>query len=263
MREREALEYLAENLSGYEQIPTDESDSMLISLASSSKVVSLEDFQPAPNRIKQSASLFSCQSFCDYVNRFKLDGTSVYLNVDARKFAAVIDHHNPDKPSWGSHRATFAPKVSLEWNAWTRIHKQPLNQVELAQFIEEMLDSIVDPEPNTMLKAALDFQSNESLVLGSTTNLDDGSTKFNFTKDNVNKSVTFPHRIKIAIPLHENEIRETLEGRIRYRTNSEGVLTFVFSFVRDPRAIQRDALIMLADKIRADTKGLAQYEGAL
>ncbi len=130
-------------------------------------------------------------------------------------------------------------------------------------FIEENLDAITTPEPNTMLKAALDFQSNENLTLKSATNLNDGSSRFTFTKDNASQTVEFPHRIKLTIPLHSNEEARELEGRIRYRTNSDGVLVFTFSFVQNPETIQRDAMLRLAETIRAETKDIYQYEGQL
>lgn len=263
MLTQEALKYLYENLQGHQYIAAEDAVSDLISLPNSSNIESLEQFQAAPNRIKQKANLFSCASFCEYVNRFKADSTSIYLNVDGGSFSAVIDHHDNDAPAWGSHRASFSPKLSQEWRAWNGIHKKQLSQLELAHFIEENLDGISEPAPNEMLKAALDFESNESLALGSATNLDDGSTRFTFQKENVTKNVTFPHRIKLFIPLHENEDRQTLDARIRYRTTGDGVLIFTFSFVKDPRAIERDALLLLADKIRTDTEGLHQYEGAL
>ena len=268
MFDKDALGYLQANLVGHRPVQaSDDVSSFLVGVASNSKIESLEQFQDAPNRIKQKAKLFSCESFCSYVNRFRDNATTVYLNVDAGRFAAVLDHHDSDKgeqlPAWCDHRATYEPKQSLEWKAWVGIHKKPMSQTELAMFIEEQLDSINKPEPNEMLKAALDFQSNESLVLGSTTNLDDGSTRFSFTKDNVTKNVTFPHRVQIYIPLHENESRDLLELRVRYRTNSDGVLTFIVSFVKDPNVIQRDALLALQRKIEELVPDVSQYEGTL
>ena len=268
MIDKDALAYLQANLVGHRHLVTNDNiASSLVELAGNSKIESLEQFQDAPNRIKQKAKLFSCESFCSYVNRFRDEATTVYLNVDAGRFAAVLDHHDSDAgnqlPAWCDHRAIYEPKQSLEWGAWTGIHKRPMSQTELAMFIEEQLDSIAKPEPNEMLKAALDFQSNESLVLGSTTNLDDGSTRFSFTKDNVTKNVTFPHRVQIWIPLHENEARNLLDLRVRYRTNSDGVLTFIVSFVKDPNVIQRDALLALQRKIEELVSDVSQYEGTL
>jgi len=259
----EAIRNLVQLIRGHHPVmtPPDLGCAELVSLPSGMKIESLESFQSAPNAIRQKVSLYSCASFCEYVNRFKQDGSTVYLNVDGGSFVAVLDHDEPDAPAWRAHKATFAPKKSLEWMAWMSIHKKSITQVELAHHIEERLDDISVPEPNVMLQAALEFQSNERLALASSTNLDNGGTRFTFKKDNVAKSVEFPHRIKIRIPVFENEDMIEMDARVRYRTDGDGVLQFSFSFVRDPSTILRSALVSLADEIRAETAGLHHYEG--
>lgn len=262
MFDKEALAYLDAHLNGHEEIEADYA-SRLLALPRDSQIVSLENYQKAPNRIQQKVTLLSCVSFCAYVNRFKNESSSVYLNAADGKFEAVLDHHAAGEPSWASHRAGFKPKQSMEWQAWAQMHRQKVTQLELAEFVEEMLDTIIDPAPNVMLKAALDFQSNESLTLASSQSLDDGATRFNFAKDNVNKSVTFPHRIKVGIPLFENEQPQELEARIRYRTSGEGALTFTIAFVKDPRAILRDAMLDIAKNIMEGTVDIFHYEGSI
>lgn len=259
----EALKFLATNLKSHAPIESTDAESQLLALPPGASIASLENYQASPNRIHSSVTLKSCRSFNDYVNRFKSDSTSIYLDVDGGSFTAIIDHHDKDAPAWCSHRAKFAPKLSREWRTWKLVNGEKLSQLQLAHFIEENLDDIVTPEPNEMLAAALEFESNEKLAFGSAINLDDGSTKFTFQKDNAVKSVKFPHRITISIPLHENENCETLDARVRYRTNSDGVLVFTISLVRDPDKIVRYALNDIAEKIRAGTVDLHQYEGSL
>lgn len=262
MLDESALRFLREHISGFERIPSD-SVSALIALPKDSRVQSLEEFQPQPNAIKQTPSFFSCQSFCDYINRFKNEDSTVYLNVDGGKFSAVLDHHGAESPQWGRHKATFEPKLSLEWESWRAIHRKQMTQIDLAHFIEERLDDIVVPEPNTMLKAALDFQANENLALASSVNLDDGGVRFTFQKDNASQNVVFPHRVKIRIPIHENEIPVELEVRVRYKADGNGALRFTCSFVKNPDLVVRSALLTLAAKIRETTENLHHYEGAL
>jgi uncharacterized protein YfdQ (DUF2303 family) len=258
-----ALQFLKDNLHGHEKVDSPVATSDLVVITQTSKIVSLEEFQEQPNQIKQSPSLFSCASFCQYINRFAAEDSTVYLDVDKGRFTAVLDHHGSDEPRWCRHKATFAPKQSLEWTSWRGVHKKPQSQLDLAQFIEERIDDISSPEPNKVLQAALDFQANEKLALGSHQNLDSGTLRFTFTKDNAARNVDFPHRIKIAIPLHENEERQELEVRIRYRVDGNGALAFTVSFVKNPDALMRAALVKLASTIRQGTGDLAHYEGAL
>lgn len=263
MLSRESLEFLYEKLHGFHRVETIASQSDLLALPPGTKLASLEEFQDSPNRIRQRPQLLSCDSFCAYINRFKDAGTSVYLDVDGGNFHAVLDHPDADAPAWRDHTASYSPALSLQWKAWLWAHKKPMTQIDLAQFIEERLDDITLPEPSVMLKAVLEFQSNEKLTLGSTNNLDDGSVNFNFSKDNVNKTVTFPHRFKLEIPIHENEEKVLLDARMRYRTSSEGLLSFTVSLVQEPLMIQRTATLRMASHIRSLVKDCALYEGRI
>lgn len=261
--EREALQFLKDNLEQFKFLVAEDSASELVALSVNTKIESLEQYQEKPNRIKRQVKMLSCDSFTNYINRFKNAETSVYLDVDQGKFGAMLDHYGTDSPSWCDHAVGFEPKLSLEWAAWCNINDQKLSQLDLAHFIEGNLNDIVKPEPNVMLKAALKFQSNENLAFSSAMNLDDGSVKFNFTKDNVSKSLTFPHRIMIRIPVHENQDQLELELRVRYKTSTEGVLSFKMSLVESPRKIERDALLTLAEIISSNTEDLRQYEGSM
>lgn len=263
MFDQAALQYLLEGHEPYVFVQQDELPSDVVAVREGVRLESLERFQEMPDRIKATAELASSDSFCAYINRFKGKDTSIYINVDDGRFAAFLDHYGMDSPAWCGHVAQFAPKKSLDWIAWNKIHEEWLGQVPFAVLIEQLLYTIHEPEPNVVLKAALDFQANEKLVLGSTQNLDDSTVRFNFQKENANKSVTFPHRLKLRLAVHENEEKQLFDGRVRYRASAEGVLTFKFSFVKDPRAIERDAMLLLAEKTKAATEGLAHYEGNL
>jgi len=261
--DKTALEYLRDHLQLYRQLEGEiEVESTLLALPNDVQLESLERFQDHPNSIKQAANLHSVSSFCAYINRFGNPDTSIYLDVDHGSFAAVLDHHGQE-PAWCKHRATLAPKLSLEWNAWKNIHRKSIGQVTLAHFIEERINDITEPEPGEVLGAALQFQANENLALGSSHNLDDGSVRFTFTKDNTSKTVDFPHRIKIIIPIHENETPNELEARIRYKIDGDGALVFVVSLVKDPSMVVRDELLRLAEEIRKDTEDKHVYEGSI
>jgi len=263
-----ALRYLQDHLEHFKEIENAFSESTVVVLPEGAKLASLENYQVAPNRVTQHPQLVSSDSFVEYVNRFKQsesevgeETTTIYMNIDAGAFLGVIDHHSKSNPAWCSHCVTFKPRVSLEWEAWKAVHGQKLSQLDLAHFIEANLADIIEPEANEMLASALKFEAVENMTLGSAQNLDDGSVKFNFTKENANATVTFPHRMTIVIPLHENEALISIDVRVRYKTTSDGVLTFTMSMVENPRKIERDALVRLANDIKAGTDGVPVYEG--
>ena len=244
------------------ELPSMEAVSELMLRHQNYTLEDLERFQERPNRIKQKQELLSCDSFCEYVNAFKNDNTVVYLDLGSGAFKAVIDHYGKDDPSWQSHTATFEPTESLQWKAWRGIHKKAKGQIEFAEFIEDSADDIQIPEPNGVLKAAIEFQDTAKLAMTSVQNLDNGAFNFRFTKENVAREVAFPHRITIGIPVYENEPIRQIEARIRYRASPEGVLSFTLSFVTDPDIILRKEIEKLAEKIKQELSGVSLYVGA-
>ena len=263
MFSKEALQHLTDHSTPFVDVSAKDSKSQLLAHPSSVSISSLERFQPRPNRISQALSLASVASFCEYIERFGCGDTSIFLDVERGHFHAALDYHGQGAPRWVQHKAVFNPQVSLQWRKWYGIHNNPINQVALAHFIEANINDIVEPEPGQVLLAALDFQANEKLALGSSMSLDDGSVKFSFTKDNVVKNVTFPHRIRIEIPIYENEGKTSLEVRIRYKLDGDGALVFIVSLVRDPLSILRAELLDIAQIIREDCAGKHVYEGNL
>lgn len=262
MFDKEALQYLLSRAAPYSEVQNP-LDLDLVTVAPGHTLRDLEEFQKAPNRIRAKVALASSESFCAYINRFKGEQSTVYLDVANGVFESVLDHHGENDPHWCQHRATFQPKKAKEWVTWTNVHDEWLTQDTLARLVERLLHTIHEPVPSVVLKAALDFQTVEKMTYGSAKNLDDGTVSFTFTKDNATKNVKFPHRITLLLSVHENEKPLSLEGRIRYKTDGNGALGFQFSFVRDPETIERDALLELAAKTKSATKGLAHYEGRL
>lgn len=257
----EAIEKLLNRLTPYEELDSNVDNSRLLVVSNDHKIESLERFQAAPNRIKRKPQLASCKSFCEYVNRFKTEGTSVYLNKKGGQFVAAIDHHGPESPSWQDHIAEFAPAPSLQWQAWSGINRRPLSQTSFAEFIEDHLDDIETPAANEVLKSALDFQDTKNVTVASAQNLDNGAIRFHFTKENGSADVTFPHRIWLSIPIIENEDHRHIEARIRYKVSSEGILTFTMGFVKGVDVLMNEELETITTQIQEQVDGPHFYAG--
>lgn len=260
MFDREALQYLIHACMPREV--TDVSGKPIMTLPEGVRIESLERFQEFPDGIKESVTLTSSGSFCEYINRFAQEHPVIFTDVKKCAFVAILDYHQgPRAPQWCRFRASFNPSHSYEWQEWSRIHDKWLPQLDFAQFVEQMLNSIESPEPVDILKAALDFQSAQQLTVGSAQNLDNGDVRFVFQKENASKTVTFPHRIMLGMPIFEHEDARMIDGRIRHRVSNEGVLSFKFSFVLSPVQILREAMQSLSEDIRANTPSFAYYEG--
>jgi len=249
----DAIKYLR-SLSGYTTVTeeTDSYPSKIIAMSEKSRTESLERFQERPNRIEHTATLVSSGAFIDYVNRFKGPSTSIYLDIfgDYPSFSALLDHHDPKAPSWNKHRAVFAPKVSLEWKAWTALHNGgAIDQAGLVAFMEDHANDLHEPSPAAMLTAVQQFEAVETHKYNSAINLDNGNMQLTYVKDGGQRKVTFPHTLDLYIPMLENEDKVFVQGRLRYKTR-EGSIAFMFQLKQDPERLMRDAVRALGEEIK-------------
>lgn len=265
----DALKYIR-SLEGVSDVttPGERYPSAVVAVPEKSRLASLEEFQALPNRIKHTAVLVSSAAFSAYVNRFKGPESSIYLDIFGDEdeaqpvFAAVLDHHGA-QPAWNSHVAVFKPKLSLEWVAWTELHKNgPITQAELLAFFEDHANDLATPSPAQMLTALSKFEQVEKHRYESGVNLDNGNVQLVFVKEGNQRKVEFPHAIQLAIPVLENEEPRLLEGRIRFRT-LEGSVRFTFQFKQDPERVRRDALRQLSKDIKGECQNVHFYEGVV
>lgn len=270
--DKEALAYLAAAATATIKAGEHGMTSDALVIPKEGQLRSLEEFKPAPDAIRADPRLQSSASFIDYVKRFITSETSVYLDLRGAPkgdfgrevpahFMAVLDHHGRGAPAWGRHRATFVPDLSLEWNAWRGLHDGgQIAQRALIAFIEDHFTDIVTPDSTAVLNAVQKFELVEKHTYESQQNLDNGNVALTFIKASVPKTVEFPHRLTIAVPVYENEAITQLVLRLRFEA-SEGALRFRAQFVQDPERTQRNALRVIAQRIREGLAGAQMYEG--
>lgn len=108
-----------------------------------------EYIMAAPRRREGTALLEDPKAFIDLVNRHK-DPDSVLFacaRLTEPSVTAVLDYHKKDhSPRFGEHRAHYAFPHSDEWKAWFGRNKRDLNQKQFAEFIEDRLMDLADPE---------------------------------------------------------------------------------------------------------------------
>ncbi|MCI7353071.1 MAG: DUF2303 family protein [[Actinobacillus] rossii] len=106
-------------------------------------VKSLEHLQKAPNRIRQAVTVSTAKSLIDYVNKFKITGTSIFCDLDKLTVKTIFDYHaNSQEARWGDHTASYTCPHSKDWNAWIGKNKNAMGQIEFAQFIENNIHCV-------------------------------------------------------------------------------------------------------------------------
>lgn len=145
----------------------------------------LDEYLPAPERMRGRAQFTEIQSLAEYVNRYKRPETIIYID-DRNKLQPVIevvfDDHQPEAqhlrgpnyvftetaepdgtitsgglqrlpqaapesalPGWRDFRAEYPFPLTPEWKAWVDVSTKWLDQAQLATFLEDHVLEVVDP----------------------------------------------------------------------------------------------------------------------
>lgn len=221
------------------------------------KIADLEDYLPAPRRIRQKQVFRSIDSFIEYVGRFSTETTVVFADEQQTRLTAVLDYHqSPESPSWCSHVATYECPFSKEWQAWISYDGKNIEQSEFAEFLEERAQDVVTPTGAELLEIALKFKVIRKACFGSAPRLQTGEFQFQYNEENQKGTVELPEDITIGIaPFHNGEKYE-VKARLR-----EGRLTLSYRLVEPHRFVEH-AFRELITKVDSALENVSVYEAA-
>lgn len=223
------------------------------------KLESLEKLLPEPQRISRSVTAHDVTGLIAYTNAFKTEKTAAFCSpVQKPSIVVRLDDHQPGQPSRGTHSVTFNCATTTEWTTWTNGDKKQMDQITFAEFIENNLREITDPNGADMLTMVLNFKDCGSADFKSAVRLSDGRMQFQFIeKDNATEA-RFPETLKLAVPVFEGQpVRYEGKAKLRYRVLREEGLKLWYELDR-PDLILRTAYADLLAHVEAQT-GLSIY----
>lgn len=196
------------------------------------EVTELTHLRESPQRIQTAVVLLSIGSFTDYVEKYRSECSAVFADRTALRIKAVLDYHRrADTPKWGQHVARLSVKLSRQLVEWKGNSKKWMTQAQFAEFIEDHVIDIHEPNGSTMLSIAGQLDVHKKETFRSGVRLQNGDIDLAWkTETNEQGSTKVPSKFVIAVPLFESsEARDVLEATLRYRIE-EGKLSFHFHF---------------------------------
>jgi len=217
----------------------------------------LESTLPVPTRKRARVSLTNAQSFIDFVNLHREASTHLYGDPDKGTFVAVFDDNSEGSlTGWREHIARFTATESIEWKTWAESNKKPMKQAEFAQFIEDNLVDIIEPESAHILEVSRSLQAKKAGNFSSALRLDNGDVQFTYedkTEASAGKGqLKVPEKFVIAIPVYQGGPAYKIEARLRYRI-SEGALMMWYDLLR-PHKSKEHALTEINEQIEIGTE---------
>lgn len=214
-----------------------------------------ESMMPSPRRLKGKRDLCDVKSFIALYNEFKTDSSKLYGMVTPPRFVGVLNDASAGNPGWADHRVEYSCPLTIEWQTWIAKNKQPMSQVDFAQFIEDNLPDLV--EGAQMLEVSRSLEATKKVNFASGIRLSDGQNQFTYEEEiqgtAAKGQMKVPETFGLGIPVFEGGDRYAVTARLRYRIDQNGRLVLWYDLER-PHKILEDAVNGVWAEIAAGTE---------
>lgn len=224
----------------------------------------LEPIDKPLTHIKQTVKTLDAESFITYVNRFKAaDKTTIFADYTGPRIRACIDYHSTEKPDYLHHDVSFIPPWSEQWARWRTIDGKNLGQIEFAEFVEENMGDVVEPDGAIFLDLVTGLQAKKKVSFESGVRLHDGSNQLTYHEEIEAKgrnTMTIPSEFAVGVPIFYFGEAYKVRCLLRYRID-DGKLIFVIKINR--RLFVEQAAFNDITKIIAEKTGLKVLNGSV
>jgi uncharacterized protein YfdQ (DUF2303 family) len=210
------------------------------------RLQSMESTLKAPARIRAKVQLRELDSFLQYLQQFKAEGSQIFALADTNGLIAtcIFDYPNdPEDPLWGDHRCTLTSVFTPEWKRWRDLNTVEFTQAKFAEFVEDNLKLFLAPVGGDMLTIARDIEMKSNVEWKGSVRLENGDTAINFvsTSKAGAGNIELPPQFKVALQPFLGGPRYEVVARLRVRLE-EGRLYLRYEL------LQVDAIIEAAVK---------------
>ena len=161
-------------------------------------------------------------SFLTYYAKHHDDASEVYSDVETLTVTAVLDAHSATDARFGDHRLQLGLRRTKAWQEWIDMDGTLVDQDRFANFLEDHLPNLVEPDAATMLEIAQSIKATTKAEFQSSTRLQSGERKFAFV-ESTNASagakgdLAIPETFKIAVSPFEGADPYSMTCRFKYR----------------------------------------------
>lgn len=148
----------------------------------------LEAHRPLPSQKRGAVDVATPAALVAYAQRhLDEDATTLWGNIDGGRITVVLNDHadriGGGDAGWADHRASLQLQRTPEWKAWTGIDSRWLSQTELAEFLEEHLLEVTDPDGSTLLEVTQTFHATTGAHFKSSQQLHSGEQRLVYEED--------------------------------------------------------------------------------
>jgi uncharacterized protein YfdQ (DUF2303 family) len=208
-------------------------------------LIDYEKQLPAPARGRGTVHAHSLDAVGVLVGQYRTatGRTVTYADHERKVLTTVLDDHlGSDSPGWQQWRIVYQLKRTPAWEAWRAMSGNYRTQAVFAEFIEDHVHEITDPDAGDLFELAQTFHAAVNTEIRSARRLSDGRTNLVYSEDVVatgGTNIEIPARISFRVPMFEGAGAEDLTARFRWRRQGTEI---VFGLVIDrPDEREREA----------------------
>jgi len=177
---------------------------------------------PTPERITGTVHVSDVPSWLAYWGKHANTSSEVYARRDMGQVVGVLNASGTAAPEWGDHRVVLSLERTPEWLQWRSNDGRLITQQQFAEFIEDHLAEIVEPDAATMLELAQSFEASIGGKFKSATRLASGERRLILeetidARAGQTAELDIPSRLTLSVrPFKAGEPAE-VTARFRYR----------------------------------------------
>lgn len=195
-----------------------------------------ESHADGPNRVQREMIVRDALSLLDIINHtnhaenasYTLNGSrgrlEVWADIDHRQITAIHDGGD----GWRTHISHLDLQHSAEWSDWTHIDGEMLDQVEFAEFIEDHLSSIGEPDGAQLLDICQTLQAHTGVQFKQQQILANGQRTFRWeetveAKAGQTGDLKIPGELVLVLRPFQGSQPIPVKARFRFRPSRDGL----------------------------------------
>lgn len=135
----------------------------------------LEEYQPAPFRVRAAPRFRTTESFVEYLRRQDRGGglwspltdpaelPTIYTDPERFTAEAILDDNVAGRTGWREHRAHLKLAHTPEWSAWVGIDREFMSGERFAEYVEDWRHTIAAPATADLVDIARSFRATRTV----------------------------------------------------------------------------------------------------
>lgn len=239
-----AVSTIADMIRKAEAVQTIEGVPVVI-LSEGQRHIEMEHLLSSPTALDENVKVVSVDSFVAYWRRYADNDSVIFVDDKAHTVNAVFDYHGDGgEPEWCRHKMTMSLLATPEWAKWRQNSGKRLGQVEFAEFIQDNMTDVVNPDGATLLEIVTNLSNHRTAKFASNIRLDNGQVQFTYEEELKGAAtagqVSIPQEFELGIRPFARCASYSVGARLRYRVTDERALTIWYEIKR-PERIEVDA----------------------